>query len=165
MTLAHNPTATEGGTDLVMRRIFEAPIATVFRAWTDPDQFAAWFGPHGSTMTVCLLDVRPGGLLHFCHHLPELPEVWVRGVYLEVVAPSLLRFSVGFADAQGNARPRADFAERSQVDVRFTDLGGRTEVIVRHSGLRTDQGEGQGWRESLDRLRHHLNLTHEGADP
>ncbi|WP_146909387.1 SRPBCC family protein [Arenimonas daejeonensis] len=147
---------TGGSTDLVMRRIFEAPIARVFSAWTDPEHFAAWFGPHGSRMTVCLQDVRPGGQLHFCHHLPDRPEVWVRGIYHEVVAPTLLSFSVGFSDPQGQHAPRDGFADLSLVTVQFRDLGGRTEMIIRHAGLRTDQGEGQGWRESLDRLRNHL---------
>lgn len=147
---------THGSTDLVMRRIFEAPIARVFSAWTDPEQFAVWFGPHGSRTTICLQDVRPGGQLHFCHHLPDLPEVWVRGIYHEVVAPTLLSFSVGFSDPQGRQALREGFAELSLVTVRFRDLGGRTEVIVRHAGLTVDQGEGQGWRETLDRLRHHL---------
>ena len=100
MTLAHEPIASEGCTDLVMRRLFEAPIATVFRAWVDPEQFAAWFGPHGSRMTVFLQDVRPGGHLHFCHHLGDHPEVWVRGIYHEVAVPTLLSFSVGFADPE-----------------------------------------------------------------
>lgn len=152
MTLAHDPLAGDGCTDLVMRRLFEAPIATVFRAWVDPEQFAAWFGPHGSRMTVFLQDVRPGGHLHFCHHLDEHPDVWIRGIYHEVAVPTLLSFSVGFADPQGNPRPRPDFGEHSLITVRFRELGERTEVIVRHSGLRTDQGEGSGWRQSLERL-------------
>lgn len=146
----------DGSTDLVMRRVFEAPIERVFAAWTDPAQFAAWFGPKGSRLTVCLLDVRPGGHLHFCHHLPDHPEVWVRGVYHEVVAPTLLAFSFGFSDAKGRPTPRSGFEDRTLVCVRFCDLGGRTEVVLRHTGLRLDQGEGQGWRESLDRLRHHI---------
>jgi uncharacterized protein YndB with AHSA1/START domain len=148
--------APGGSTDLVMRRIVEAPIARVFAAWTDPQHFAAWFGPHGSRTTICVQDVRPGGLLHFCHHLPDLPEVWVRGIYHEVVAPTLLSFSVGFSDPQGHPGAREGFAGSSLVTVRFRDLGGRTEMIVRHAGLSVDQGEGQGWRESLDRLRDHL---------
>ena len=147
-----------GCTDLVMRRILEAPIALVFAAWTDPERFAAWFGPHGSRTTICVQDVRPGGRLHFCHHLPDHPEVWVRGVYHEVVAPTLLSFSIGFSDPKGGHAPREGFAEASLVTVRFRDLGGRTEMIVRHTGLSVDQGESQGWRESLDRL--HQHLTH-----
>jgi uncharacterized protein YndB with AHSA1/START domain len=29
----------------VVTRVFHAPRERVFRAWTDPDEVAAWFGP------------------------------------------------------------------------------------------------------------------------
>ena len=116
---------------------------------------AGWYRGTADAITQnwnILQDVRPGGHLHFCHHLGDHPEVWVRGIYHEVAVPTLLSFSVGFADPQGNPRPRPGFGEHSLITVRFRDLGERTEVIVRHSGLRTDQGEGNGWRQSLERL-------------
>ena len=31
--------------EVLITRIFEAPREVVFRAWTDPDEVAAWFGP------------------------------------------------------------------------------------------------------------------------
>jgi uncharacterized protein YndB with AHSA1/START domain len=30
---------------VLITRIFDAPREQVFRAWTDPDEVAAWFGP------------------------------------------------------------------------------------------------------------------------
>jgi uncharacterized protein YndB with AHSA1/START domain len=30
---------------VLITRIFEAPREQVFKAWTDPDQVAAWYGP------------------------------------------------------------------------------------------------------------------------
>ena len=33
--------------DLVMTRVFDAPRELVYRAFVDPDQIAAWFGPVG----------------------------------------------------------------------------------------------------------------------
>ena len=36
--------------EVLITRIFDAPREAVFRAWTDPDEVAAWFGPaHMST--------------------------------------------------------------------------------------------------------------------
>ncbi len=32
---------------VLITRIFEAPRERVFKAWTDPDQVAAWYGPEG----------------------------------------------------------------------------------------------------------------------
>ena len=45
---------------LTTNRVFDAPRALVYRAWTDPKQFARWFPPDGFTAD-CELDVRPGG--------------------------------------------------------------------------------------------------------
>ena len=32
---------------ILITRIFDAPRERVFRAWTDPGEVAAWFGPAG----------------------------------------------------------------------------------------------------------------------
>ncbi len=42
-------------------REFDAPVAKVFRAHTDPALFAKWMGPRASAMTVDHYDCRTGG--------------------------------------------------------------------------------------------------------
>ena len=44
-------------------RIFDAPRAEIWRAWTDPDEAAAWWHPRGleTPRESVELDVRPGG--------------------------------------------------------------------------------------------------------
>ncbi|MBV9076768.1 MAG: SRPBCC domain-containing protein, partial [Methylobacteriaceae bacterium] len=37
-------------------RTFGAPRSRVWRAWTDPDALARWFGPKGSSGTVLAFD-------------------------------------------------------------------------------------------------------------
>ncbi len=82
-----------GKPDLVITRIFDAPREVVWKAWTDPKQFAKWWGPHGFTNPVCELDVRPGGdiLIHMKnpHDKSEYP---LTGTFVEVVKPSKLVF-------------------------------------------------------------------------
>ena len=58
MTKATDPVAADR--TLTTTRVFDAPRAQVFKAWTDPKQFAKWFPPDGFTAE-CELDVRPGG--------------------------------------------------------------------------------------------------------
>ena len=43
---------------LVMTHTFDATPERLFAAWTDPDQFMQWFGPHGMTNTHCRFDLR-----------------------------------------------------------------------------------------------------------
>lgn len=147
------PTKLEGR-DLVFTRTLRAPRSVVFRAWTDADQFARWFGPHGTTMPYCTLDPRPGGILHYCHRFSDMPDVWVRGEYEEVEEPDRLVFTVGFSDEAGNAVERPGFPREMRITVTFDERGDGdgTRMTVRHAGLVVDQGGGQGWTEGLDRL-------------
>ena len=49
--------------EVLITRIFDAPRERVFRAWTDPDEVAAWFGPeHFETPRDRVrIDLRVGG--------------------------------------------------------------------------------------------------------
>ena len=48
---------------LRITRVFDAPREVVFKAWTDPQLLAQWWGPKGFTNPVCELDARPGGAI------------------------------------------------------------------------------------------------------
>ena len=141
--------------ELVLTRTFAAPRERVFAAWTDPEQFARWFGPHGFTTLVRTMDVHPGGTLHFCHRFAG-EDVWVAGVYREVDAPRRIVFTTHFSDPSGGRVERPGFPRDMRVTATFAERDGGTEMTVRHAGLEVDQGEVQGWTETLDRLGEHL---------
>ena len=63
--------------DLVMSRVFDAPRALVYRAFTDPAQLAAWWGPTGSVRPLADMDfdVRPGGYQRFVQIFPDDPSI------------------------------------------------------------------------------------------
>jgi uncharacterized protein YndB with AHSA1/START domain len=48
---------------LAISRVFDAPRELVYRAFTDPDHLAAWWGPTGNSLPhdEIEFDVRPGG--------------------------------------------------------------------------------------------------------
>lgn len=152
-------TKWDGG-ELVVTRVFDAPRDLVFRAWTETEHFARWWGPAGSSLPFCTLDARPGGTLHFCHRFPDHPDVWVRGEYREVAAPERISFACWFSDAEGNRVERPGFPPGMTILVTLDEHGGGTLLTARHAGLTEDQGEVQGWTESLDRLAALLADTH-----
>lgn len=47
--------------DLVIKRIVDAPLERVWKAWTDPAQVQRWWGPKDYTSPSCKLDLRVGG--------------------------------------------------------------------------------------------------------
>lgn len=46
--------------EFVIERTFEAPVAMVWKTWTDPKLLARWYGP-GADTTIHEFDLRPGG--------------------------------------------------------------------------------------------------------
>jgi uncharacterized protein YndB with AHSA1/START domain len=64
---------------LALTRIFDAPRALVYQAFTDPDQFAAWWGPIGNSLPrdEIEFDVRPSGHLRWSEVFPADPHIRV----------------------------------------------------------------------------------------
>jgi uncharacterized protein YndB with AHSA1/START domain len=88
--------------ELVITRILDAPRDVVFRAWTERDRVARWWGPQGFVTTYCDMDIRPGGAFRVCMRSPEGAEHWKQGIYREIVAPERLVFTFAWEDARAN---------------------------------------------------------------
>ena len=54
-------TTTAKANELLIIRIYDAPVQAVWDAWTDPKQLAQWWGPRGFTLTTHSKDLRVGG--------------------------------------------------------------------------------------------------------
>lgn len=79
--------AAVGDLDVVMTREFHAPRPLVYKAFTTPDLVKRWLaGPEGWTMTVCTIDLQPGGSYRYEWKKNETDEeMGMGGVYKEVV--------------------------------------------------------------------------------
>ena len=64
-------------------REFDAPVAKVFRAHTDPELFAQWNAPGGTEMRIESHDCRTGGSYRYVH-LTDGQEDGFRGCFHEV---------------------------------------------------------------------------------
>jgi uncharacterized protein YndB with AHSA1/START domain len=144
--------ADAGVVDLTFRRVLAAPRAAVWAAWTEAARFARWFGPHGTALDPCEVDACVGGRLFFCHRHATIEPVWVLGRFLVVDPMHRLVLIVGFAGPDGAPRPRDGFNDSGRIEVRLDDEGAGTVMTVRHTGLASDQGESEGWRQSFERL-------------
>ncbi|MGH3831875.1 MAG: SRPBCC family protein [Pseudonocardiaceae bacterium] len=77
--------------EIVMTRVFDAPPALVFEAWTNAKHLPHWMlGPEGWTMPVCEIEFRPGGAWHFVWRQSDGTEMEMRGVYREITPPERL---------------------------------------------------------------------------
>ena len=79
----------QGDREIVMTRVFNAPRALVFDAWTKPELVKRWLlGPDGWTMPVCEIDARPGGKYRYVwKHSTNGTQMGMSGTYVEVKRP------------------------------------------------------------------------------
>ena len=138
------------GQELVITRDFKVPPARVFAAWTDVRQSSVWWVPKDCTLVSCEMDVREGGAWQRRMRVPDGTIVTKRGVYREVVAPSLLSFSYVSEYADGRVDPE------TLVTLTFAELdGGGTRFTLRHSGFWDDASRTShigGWTGVAERL-------------
>lgn len=74
----------KSGQSLALTRVFDAPVAQVWQAWTTPDAMAKWWGPHGMASSA-VLDVRKGGAFTVTMHAADGADYPITGEYLDVV--------------------------------------------------------------------------------
>lgn len=136
--------------EVTIRRVLDAPREAVWKAWTEPAQLAAWWGPSGWSTPPenVALDVRPGGTLRITsvsdHDGSEMTAV---GTFTEVAEPERLAF---------DEAPEDSWHEGATSSVTFADLGdGRTEMVLRSTIHTTDEmivHAEAGMNGSVDRL-------------
>lgn len=73
--------------EVVNTRLFAAPRELVFRAFSDPERLARWWGPQGFTNTIHEFDLRPGGRWRLLMQAPNGARFENESGFLEVVAP------------------------------------------------------------------------------
>jgi uncharacterized protein YndB with AHSA1/START domain len=139
--------------ELVITRLIDAPRCLVFKAWTQPEHIARWWGPQGYTTISCQMDIRVGGTYRFGMRSPQGTEHWKRGVYREIVEPERIVFSFAWEDAHGNP------GHELLTTVSFTEEGTRTRLTLRQAGFETMERRDDhmsGWSSCLERFADYL---------
>ena len=103
-------------TEVTLARTFDAPRALVWKAWTDPQMMARWWGPKGFTNPVCELDVRVGGKVLIHMQAPDGTVHPLTAIFDEVAEPECLVFRAVALD-QAN-KPAAQIADHRHVSRR-----------------------------------------------
>jgi uncharacterized protein YndB with AHSA1/START domain len=165
-------------TEFVLTRVFDAPRERVFKAWTEPERFAQWWGPRTFTNPVCEIDLRPGGKYRVTMRSPDGVDYPLKGVYLEIAEPERLVMTIDtdehppeWRDLLNKLRRESGAPEgrrglQVHMTVLFEEQAGRTKLtIVQRFEPVTDveanlkMGAPEGWGGSLDRLAEYVAVT------
>lgn len=142
---------TQGETDILITREFDAPPALVFRAWTEPELVRRWWTARRGAMTVCEIDLRPGGKWRFAMTAESGgEEVEFYGEYRELDPPHRLVSTETYA-------PFPDSPALNTLT--FEERDGRTSatLLVSHldqvsRDMHLQSGMEDGLRDALDLL-------------
>ncbi len=145
MNSKNNPATKNADLRLVITRVFAAPCALVFRAWTDPKQMVQWWSPQEIECRSVSADLKIGGAYRI-HMVSEKGDHIAVGKYLEIIPNKLVKFSWQW---ENYAIPD------SVVTVEFEDLGKTTRLTLTHEGV-PDQEDladhKRGWTSAIEKF-------------
>jgi uncharacterized protein YndB with AHSA1/START domain len=160
-----NVTGTTGGPgekNMVVTRVFDAPVEQVWHAWTDPEHVMRWWGPTGFTAPVARMDVREGATSLVCMRSPEGQDLYNTCTYRRIVPQRRIEFVQRFSDENGNAIDHATMGLPPGIPrevphlVTFEAVGdGKTELTVTEHGYGSDEiveVSRAGMQQCLDKM-------------
>ena len=137
---------------LSLQRHYPVAPEKVWRAWTDPQALAKWWGPGpGEPVSLAELDVRAGGRFRIVFGGPDGKAHECAGVYQEVVPNKKLVFTWSW--------PNSTPERISVVTIEFRQSGTGTDLIFRHEQLFDEKARDdhkRGWTATLDKLAEFL---------
>ncbi len=104
--------------EIISTRVFSFSRELAFRAWTEPEYLACWWGPKGFTNTFHEFDLRPGGHWRFTMHGPNGVNYPNESVFVEIIKNERIVFN-------------HISSHKFQVTATFIGLEGKTKLIFR----------------------------------
>lgn len=160
-----NPAQTSKTRDMVVTRVFDAPVEQVWKAWSDPGHVKRWWGPTGFTAPVANMDFREGGTSLVCMRAPKEyggQDIYNTWTYREIAPMQRIEFIQNFADEHGKHVAPATLGLPAEIpfDVRhviaFEGKGdNKTEMTVTEYGYPSDQiveTSRAGMEQCLDKM-------------
>ena len=130
---------------LTLRRVINAPVETVYAAWTDPEMLRRWLAPGNADIVRAVADVAVGGTFLIEMRGADGQSWLTRGVYREVVP---LRRLVHTWRWEGSD-------VESLVTVEFEPESATTRLTLTHSRFAQDEARDEherGWIGCLAKL-------------
>lgn len=156
--------------ELSIVRDYDAPLALMWKALSEPAHLAQWWGPKGFEMATNQLDFRPGGRYHYAMRAPNGQEMWGLILYREIAPPERIVFLTSFSDAAGAVLRHpmgATWPLQIENVWRLTEHAGKTRLAMTGRPYAATEEERatfvaaagsvqQGTQGMLDQLQAHL---------
>lgn len=151
--------------EVTLTRTYSAPLERVWKAWTDPTELKAWWGPDNVSIPECEVDLRVGGTFHIVMEAGE-----AMGPYKGTKWPMLAEFTVVEPMSKLSYTAQAwteGMKEETTIDqtteILFSEVDGKTTVEVTAAILKTGpkaamaaEGMEMGFTQQLQKLDAYL---------
>ena len=151
--------------NVVVTRVFHAPVVEVWKAWSEADYVMQWWGPTGFTCPLAEIDFREGGTSLVCMRAPkeyggqDLYNTWT---YHKIDPHQSIELVQHFTDKGGAQLDPAQIGIPPGVPkevrhvISFKELDGdRTEMTVTEYGYTSEQARDLsklGMEQCLDKM-------------
>jgi uncharacterized protein YndB with AHSA1/START domain len=136
--------------EYVDSRLIDFPRERVFRAFSDPEQLAKWWGPNGFTNTITKFDFRVGGDWHLTMHGPDGTDYRNESVFVEIAEPERIVYD------------HLRTMHRFLMEMTYFDFDGKTRITWRQRFETPEEWEKvkafvpAANEQNFDRLEQHL---------
>jgi uncharacterized protein YndB with AHSA1/START domain len=154
--ITHPSPSSTADREIVLTRVFDAPRDVVFRAFTDPNELDAWWGPNGFVTQTSSMDLRVGGQWIYTMTHAQYGQFANRNVYKTVVTNERLEFR--------HDTGKDDDPEAFETTITFEDdAPGKTKVTMKSvlsSVAELERvkkfGAVEGGKQTLEKCAQHL---------
>ena len=141
---------------LTIEKKFNAPIALVWEAWTQPKHIAQWWGPKGMKTQIAEHNFVVGGVWKFVMLMPDGNEFIGEGVYSEIVELKKIVTSANFKPMTEGVELQI-LLEENGDSTNFTfHVVHETEEYCKQQ---KEMGFYNGWGSTFNRLGEYLEFT------
>jgi len=151
--------------DMVLIRVFDAPVEQVWKAWSESDQVMRWWGPTGFTCPLAIMNFKEGETSLVCMRAPkefggmDMFNTWS---YTKIVPTQRIEFILNFSDKDGNkldpdkiGLPPGIPKEIPHV-ILFKSIGSnKTEITITEYGYASEEAANiskSGMEQCLDKM-------------
>ena len=131
---------------LTLNRVINAPVETVYAAWTDPEVLRQWLAPGDAGVTRAVADLVVGGTFLIEMRGVDGRRYVVRGVYREIVPNRRLVHTWRWEGSDVESLVTVEFEPQS---------AGKTRLTLTHSLFTQEQDRDKherGWTGCLVKL-------------
>jgi uncharacterized protein YndB with AHSA1/START domain len=133
--------------ELLIRRVFDAPVALVWRLWENREHMFRWWGPEGFTCTSLDLDFRPGGAWRVSMVSDAYGKSWSSGKFREIQKGKRIVFTFAWEEGSGETN-------ETVVTVTFEERDGKTVQTFRQApftSVASRDGHVAGWNSLFNK--------------